>query len=194
MKLMGGFSVAGDFGNGHQRCIGKLSLTRINEQLRTGHLGAIGERDHWNFSNSHALRAAALPLHHRRSFLTEMLIAQAQLEPDACSADATFRQCNNFSIPFVVRGRFQKLQQSRLKGGFGSHALTNLQIRDRFQRHNTACHRKACRLIVLGGKADRAPLIAVEGASDELLLLKLWSWYMGWWSTAFSSARFFQST
>jgi PIN domain nuclease of toxin-antitoxin system len=60
-------------------------------------MGQLGVRS-LEITATHALRAAALPLHHRDPF-DRMLIAQAQLEDmTVVSADATFRQYSDVSI------------------------------------------------------------------------------------------------
>ena len=60
-------------------------------------MGQLGVRS-LEITASHALRAAALPLHHRDPF-DRLLIAQARLEDmTLVSADAVFQQYSDVSI------------------------------------------------------------------------------------------------
>jgi PIN domain nuclease of toxin-antitoxin system len=85
------FSVASVWEMGIKVAIGKLPLPeQIDDYVSTRmtQLGALS----LEIRVSHALRVAALPLHHRDPF-DRMLIAQAQIEDmTLVSADSTFNQ------------------------------------------------------------------------------------------------------
>jgi PIN domain nuclease of toxin-antitoxin system len=85
------FSVASVWEMGIKVSIGKLPLPEtINDYIST-RMTQLGARS-LEITASHALRVAALPLHHRDPF-DRMLIAQTQLEDmTLVSADSTFNQ------------------------------------------------------------------------------------------------------
>jgi PIN domain nuclease of toxin-antitoxin system len=91
------FSVASMWEMGIKVAIGKLPLPDPLESYissRMKQLNAVA----LEITGTHALRAAALPLHHKDPF-DRMLIAQAQLEDmTLVSADAIFRQYSDVSI------------------------------------------------------------------------------------------------
>ncbi len=71
--------------------IGKLPLPEPIDDYVSTRMNQLGARS-LQISASHALRVAALPLHHRDPF-DRMLIAQAQVENmTLVSADSTFNQ------------------------------------------------------------------------------------------------------
>ncbi|HEY9851006.1 MAG TPA: type II toxin-antitoxin system VapC family toxin [Leptolyngbyaceae cyanobacterium] len=85
------FSVASVWEMGIKVSIGKLSLPEQIDAYVSTRMTQLGARS-LEIANSHALRVAALPLHHRDPF-DRMLIAQAQLEDmTLVSADSTFNQ------------------------------------------------------------------------------------------------------
>lgn len=91
------FSVASVWEMGIKVALGKLPLPESIDSYISSRMVQLGARS-LEISVNHALRAAALPLHHRDPF-DRMLIAQAQLENlTLVSADAMFRQYNDFSI------------------------------------------------------------------------------------------------
>ena len=91
------FSVASVWEMGIKVAIGKLPLPESINSYISSRMRQLGARS-LEISVTHALRAAALPLHHRDPF-DRMLVAQAQLENlTLVSADAMFRQYNDFSI------------------------------------------------------------------------------------------------
>lgn len=91
------FSVASIWEIGIKVAIGKLLLPELPDSYISSRMGQLGMRS-LEVTASHALRAAALPLHHRDPF-DRMLIAQAQLEDmTIVSADAIFQQYSNVSI------------------------------------------------------------------------------------------------
>ncbi len=91
------FSVASIWEMGIKVAIGKLPLPESIDSYISSRMVQLGARS-LEISVTHALRAAALPLHHRDPF-DRMLIAQAQLENlTLVSADAMFKQYNDFSI------------------------------------------------------------------------------------------------
>lgn len=85
------FSVASVWEMGVKVSIGKLPLPeKIDDYVYT-RMTQLGARS-LEITASHALRVAALPLHHRDPF-DRMLIAQAQAEAmTLVSADSTFNQ------------------------------------------------------------------------------------------------------
>lgn len=91
------FSVASIWEIGIKVAIGKLPLPEpieIYVPSRMVQLGALS----LEITATHALQAAALPLHHRDPF-DRMLIAQAQLEGmTLVSGDAMFRQYSDISL------------------------------------------------------------------------------------------------
>ncbi|WP_202925195.1 type II toxin-antitoxin system VapC family toxin [Myxacorys almedinensis] len=91
------FSVASVWEMGIKVAIGKLPLPEPIDSYISSRMVRLGARS-LEITATHALRAAALPLHHRDPF-DRMLIAQAQLEGiTLVSADAMFRQYDNFSL------------------------------------------------------------------------------------------------
>lgn len=91
------FSVASIWEMGIKVVIGKLPLPEPLDSYISSRMGQLGARS-LEITASHALQAAALPLHHRDPF-DRMLIAQAQLEDmTIVSADAMFRQYSDVSI------------------------------------------------------------------------------------------------
>jgi PIN domain nuclease of toxin-antitoxin system len=90
-------SVASIWEMGIKVAIGKLPLPEPIDSYISSRMVHLGARS-LEISATHALRAAALPLHHRDPF-DRMLIAQAQSEDMMLvSADAMFRQYNDVSI------------------------------------------------------------------------------------------------
>ncbi|MBD0261135.1 MAG: type II toxin-antitoxin system VapC family toxin [Tolypothrix sp. Co-bin9] len=95
------FSVASIWEMGIKVAIGKLPLPEPIDSYISTRMVQLGARS-LLITTPHALRAAALPLHHRDPF-DRMLIAQAQLESmTLVSADAMFRQYNNISILWAI--------------------------------------------------------------------------------------------
>ena len=95
------FSVASIWEIGIKVAIGKLPLPESPDRYISTRMGQLGVRS-LEITATHALRAAALPLHHRDPF-DRMLIAQAQLENiTLVSADAIFKQYSNVSILWVA--------------------------------------------------------------------------------------------
>lgn len=91
------FSVASVWEMGIKVAIGKLPLLESIDNYISSRMVKLGARS-LEISVTHALRAAALPLHHRDPF-DRMLIAQAQLENlTLVSADATLKQYRDFSM------------------------------------------------------------------------------------------------
>jgi PIN domain nuclease of toxin-antitoxin system len=91
------FSVASVWEIGIKVAIGKLPLPEPPDRYISSRMGQLGVRS-LEITATHALRAAALPLHHRDPF-DRMLIAQAQLEDmTIVSADAMFKQYSDVSI------------------------------------------------------------------------------------------------
>jgi PIN domain nuclease of toxin-antitoxin system len=91
------FSVASIWEIGIKVAIGKLPLPEPLDNYISNRMGQLGMRS-LEITATHALQAAALPLHHRDPF-DRMLIAQAQLEDiTLVSADAIFRQYNDVPI------------------------------------------------------------------------------------------------
>jgi PIN domain nuclease of toxin-antitoxin system len=91
------FSVASVWEIGIKVAIGKLPLPEPPDRYISSRMGQLGVRS-LEITATHALRAAALPLHHRDPF-DRMLIAQAQLEEmTLVSADAMLRQYSDVSI------------------------------------------------------------------------------------------------
>jgi len=85
------FSVASVWEMGIKVSIGKLPLPEQIDNYVSTRMTQLGARS-LEINASHALRAAALPLHHRDPF-DRMLIAQAQVEDMILvSADSTFNQ------------------------------------------------------------------------------------------------------
>ncbi|WP_448571447.1 type II toxin-antitoxin system VapC family toxin [Trichothermofontia sp.] len=91
------FSVASIWEIGIKVAIGKLPLQEPPDSYISSRMGQLGVRS-LEITATHALRASALPLHHRDPF-DRMLIAQAQLENmTIVSADAIFKQYSDVSI------------------------------------------------------------------------------------------------
>ena len=91
------FSVASVWEIGIKVAIGKLPLPEPIDRYVSSRMVQLGARS-LEITVTHALQAAALPLHHRDPF-DRMLIAQAQLEKmTLVSADAIFRQYSDVSI------------------------------------------------------------------------------------------------
>jgi PIN domain nuclease of toxin-antitoxin system len=91
------FSVASIWEIGIKVAIATLPLPEPPDSYISSRMGQLGVRS-LEITASHALRAAALPLHHRDPF-DRMLIAQAQLENmTLVSADAVFKQYSDVSI------------------------------------------------------------------------------------------------
>lgn len=91
------FSVASIWEIGIKFAIGKLPLPESPDQYISSRMGQLGVRS-LEITATHALKAAALPLHHRDPF-DRMLIAQAQLEDmTIVSADAILKQYSDVSI------------------------------------------------------------------------------------------------
>ncbi|BAZ06160.1 type II toxin-antitoxin system VapC family toxin [Calothrix sp. NIES-3974] len=84
-------SVASVWEMGIKVSIGKLPLPKQIDDYVSTRMTQLGARS-LEITASHALRVAALPLHHRDPF-DRMLIAQAQVEDmTLVSADSTFKQ------------------------------------------------------------------------------------------------------
>jgi PIN domain nuclease of toxin-antitoxin system len=91
------FSVASVWEIGIKVAIGKLPLPEPPDRYISSRMGQLDVRS-LEITAIHALRAAALPLHHRDPF-DRMLIAQAQLEEmTIVTADAVFKQYSDVSI------------------------------------------------------------------------------------------------
>jgi PIN domain nuclease of toxin-antitoxin system len=91
------FSVASVWEIGIKVAIGKLPLPEPIDRYISSRMVQLGARS-LEITATHALQAAALPLHHRDPF-DRMLIAQAQLgDMMLVSADAIVRQYSNVSI------------------------------------------------------------------------------------------------
>ncbi len=91
------FSVASIWEIGIKVAIGKLPLPEPPDSYISSRMGQLGLRS-LEITATHALRAAALPMHHRAPF-DRMLIAQAQLEDmTLVSADSIFRHYSDISI------------------------------------------------------------------------------------------------
>jgi PIN domain nuclease of toxin-antitoxin system len=91
------FSVASVWEIGIKVAIGKLPLPEPPDRYISSRMGQLDVRS-LQITAIHALRAAALPLHHRDPF-DRMLIAQAQLEEmTIVTADAVFKQYSDVSI------------------------------------------------------------------------------------------------
>ncbi len=91
------FSVASVWEIGIKVAIGKLPLPEPIDSYISSRMMQLGAQS-LLISATHALQAAALPLHHRDPF-DRMLIAQSQLEDmTLVSADAMFRQYSDISI------------------------------------------------------------------------------------------------
>jgi PIN domain nuclease of toxin-antitoxin system len=91
------FSVASIWEIGIKVAIGKLPLPELPDSYISSRMGQLGVRS-LEITATHALRAAALPMHHRDPF-DRMLIAQSQLENmKVVSADAIFRQYSDVSM------------------------------------------------------------------------------------------------
>ena len=97
------FSVASIWEMGIKVAIGKLPLPEPIDSYISSRMVQLDVRS-LEITAPHALRASALPLHHRDPF-DRMLIAQAQLEDmTLVSADAIFRQYNDFSLLWAAKG------------------------------------------------------------------------------------------
>ncbi|MBR8841037.1 MAG: type II toxin-antitoxin system VapC family toxin [Stigonema ocellatum SAG 48.90 = DSM 106950] len=91
------FSVASVWEIGIKVAIGKLPLPEPIDSYISSRMVQLGTLS-LEIRATHAIHAAALPLHHRDPF-DRMLIAQSQLEDmTLVSADAMFRQYSNVSI------------------------------------------------------------------------------------------------
>lgn len=91
------FSVASVWEIGIKVAIGKLPLPEPIDRYVSSRMVQLGAQS-LEITATHALQAAALPLHHRDPF-DRMLIAQAQLaDMMLVSADAIFRQYSDVSI------------------------------------------------------------------------------------------------
>ena len=91
------FSVASVWEIGIKVAIGKLLLPEPIDRYISSQMLQLGARS-LEITATHALQAAALPLHHRDPF-DRMLIAQAQLRGmTLVSADAMLRQYSDVSI------------------------------------------------------------------------------------------------
>jgi PIN domain nuclease of toxin-antitoxin system len=91
------FSVASIWEIGIKVAIGKLPLPEPIDSYISSRMVQLGAQS-LEITATHALRAAALPLHHRDPF-DRMLIAQAQSgDMTLVSADAMFRQYSDVSI------------------------------------------------------------------------------------------------
>jgi PIN domain nuclease of toxin-antitoxin system len=85
------FSVASIWEMGIKVALGKLPLPEQIDRYVASRMVQLGTRS-LEITASHALKASALPLHHRDPF-DRMLIAQAQLQDmTLVSADEVFRQ------------------------------------------------------------------------------------------------------
>jgi PIN domain nuclease of toxin-antitoxin system len=91
------FSVASVWEMGIKVALGKLPLPEPIDSYISSRMVQLGTRS-LQITSVHALRAAALPLHHRDPF-DRMLIAQAQIEEmTLVSADSIFKQYSDISI------------------------------------------------------------------------------------------------
>lgn len=91
------FSVASIWEMGIKVAIGKLPLPEPIDTYISTRMIQLDVRS-LEITALHALRSAALPLHHRDPF-DRMLIAQAQIEEmTLVSADSTFKQYRDISI------------------------------------------------------------------------------------------------
>jgi PIN domain nuclease of toxin-antitoxin system len=91
------FSVASIWEIGIKVAIGKLPLPEPLDRYISSRMAQLGVRA-LEITALHALRAAALPLHHRDPF-DRMLIAQAQMEDmTLVSADTMFEQYSDIAI------------------------------------------------------------------------------------------------
>jgi PIN domain nuclease of toxin-antitoxin system len=91
------FSVASIWEIGIKVEIGKLPLPKPVDSYISSRMVQLGVQ-YLEIRSPHALRAAALPLHHRDPF-DRMLIAQAQIEDmTLVSADSMFQQYSGISI------------------------------------------------------------------------------------------------
>ena len=91
------FSVASIWEIGIKNAIGKLPLPEPIDSYISSRMVQLGVQ-YLEIRAPHALRAAALPLHHRDTF-DRMLIAQAQIEDmTLVSADSMFKQYSDISI------------------------------------------------------------------------------------------------
>ncbi|NJK75856.1 MAG: type II toxin-antitoxin system VapC family toxin [Richelia sp. CSU_2_1] len=91
------FSVASIWEIGIKVAIGKLPLPEPVDSYISSHMVQLGVQ-YLEITAPHALRAAALPLHHRDPF-DRMLIAQAQIEGmTLVSADSMFDRYSDISI------------------------------------------------------------------------------------------------
>lgn len=91
------FSVASVWEIGIKVAIGKLPLPEPIDTYIYSRMGNLGVQS-LEITVAHALRAAALPLHHRDPF-DRMLIAQAQMEDmTLVTADSIFKQYGDVSI------------------------------------------------------------------------------------------------
>lgn len=91
------FSVASIWEIGIKNALGKLPLPEPIDSYISSRMVQLGVQ-YLEIRAPHALRAAALPLHHRDPF-DRMLIAQAQIEDmTLVSADSMFQQYSDISI------------------------------------------------------------------------------------------------
>ncbi|MEG5059480.1 type II toxin-antitoxin system VapC family toxin [Microcoleus sp. A2-C5] len=91
------FSVASIWEIGIKNAIGKLPLPEPIDSYISSRMVQLGVQ-YLEIRAPHALRATALPLHHRDPF-DRMLIAQAQIEDmTLVSADSMFKQYSGVSI------------------------------------------------------------------------------------------------
>lgn len=91
------FSVASVWEIGIKVAIGKLPLPEPIDRYISSRMVQLGTQS-LEITATHALQAAALPLHHRDPF-DRMLIAQAQSgNMTLVSADAMLRHCSDVSI------------------------------------------------------------------------------------------------
>ena len=91
------FSVASIWEIGLKNATGKLPLPEPIDSYISSRMVQLGVQ-YLEIRAPHALRAAALPLHHRDTF-DRMLIAQAQIEDmTLVSADSMFKQYSDISI------------------------------------------------------------------------------------------------
>lgn len=94
-------SVASVWEIGIKVTIGKLPLADPLDSYISSRMAQLGAQS-LEITASHALQAAALPLHHRDPF-DRMLIAQAQMEKmTLMSADSTF---NKYDISLIWAGK-----------------------------------------------------------------------------------------
>ena len=91
------FSVASIWEIGIKFAIGKLPLPEPIDAYISSRMVLL-DMQYLEIKSSHALRAAALPSHHRDPF-DRMLIAQAQIEDmTLVSADSMFKQYSDISL------------------------------------------------------------------------------------------------